>query len=212
MSSNRLIDIKQTESSPTEPLTLAQVKSQLIITSTDDDTLLTDLITQARRVVEEFCAISIVPKTIIMIADLGKEWELPYGPVTGIQGVETRIGNEGSGPGTYQTETSGWTTDGSDFLSFRPSGVGGFNPGSPFTGHFQWGPYASPWACAMNRYRITYATGYNPVPDALKLAILNEIAYRYENRGEQQELKLGIGGICEAARILALPYQRKLWF
>lgn len=206
--SNRIIDIKRVESSPTEPVTLAQVKSHLIITSTDDDTMLTALITQCRQAIEEYCALSIVPKTITLIADLCKEWELPYGPVTGIQGVATRTGTEGSGPGTYATATTGWSYEGQEFLTFIPSGAGGFNPGEPFRGYFQWGPYASPYGqVPYNRYRIIYTAGYATVPDGLKLAILNELSFRYENRGN-----VAMTGICEAAQILANPYQRKLWF
>lgn len=206
--SNRIIDVKRVESSPTEPVTLAQVKSHLIITVTDDDTMLTALITSCRKAIEEYCAISIVVKTVTLIADLCKEWELPYGPVTGIQGVSTRTGSEGSGPGTYATQTSGWTTDGNEFVSFIPSGVGGFNPGTPFTGYFQWGPYVSERGYPCTRYKIIYTSGYSTVPEPLKLAILNEIAFRYERRGETGEFD----GICLNARMIAGPFQRKLWF
>jgi Phage gp6-like head-tail connector protein len=208
--SNRIIDIKRVESSPTEPLDLTQVKAHLIITSTDDDTLLTALITQCRKAVEEYCAISIVAKTVTMTADLCKEWELPYGPVTGIQSVATRTGGEGSGPGVYATQNSGWTTDGEEFLSFSPAIAGGFNPGAPFTGFFQWGPYASPHGRGYNRYKIVYTAGYSTVPEPLKLAILNEIAYRYEKRGEARDPN--DMGICLFARVIADPYKRLLWF
>lgn len=206
--SNRIIDVKRVESSPTEPLTLLQVKAHLIITVTDDDTMLTALITQCRKAIEEYCAISIVTKTVTLIADLSKEWELPYGPVTGIQGVSTRTGSEGSGPGTYATQTSGWTTEGEEFMSFVPAGGGGFNPGVPFTGFFQWGPYATYPEFPYNRYKIVYTAGYGTVPEPLKLAILNEIAFRYERRGETGEFE----GICLTARMIAGPFQRKLWF
>lgn len=206
--SNRIIDIKRVESSPTEPVTLTQVKAHLIITVTDDDTMLTALITQCRKAIEEYCAISIVPKTVTLIADLCKEWELPYGPVTGIQSVATRTGSEGSGPGTYETQTSGWGTEGEEFLSFVPAGGGGFNPGAPFTGYFQWGPYASPYAHGFNRYKIVYTAGYGTVPEPLKLAILNELAFRYERRGETGEFD----GISINARMIAGPFKRELWF
>lgn len=206
--SNRIIDIKRVESSPTEPLILAQVKAHLIITFTDDDTLLTALITSCRKAIEEYCAISIVTKNVTLIADLCKEWELPYGPVTGLQGVFTRTGTEGSGPGTYATQTSGWTTEGEEFLSFVPFGPYGFNPGVPFTGFFQWGPYATYPSFPYNRYKIVYTAGYGTVPEPLKLAILNEIAFRYERRGETGEFE----GICLTARMIAGPFQRKLWF
>lgn len=207
MAQNNLIDIKRVESSPTEPCTLSQAKAQLIVTYTDDDTLITSLITKARKMIENYCNISIVAQSITMIADLYNEWELPYGPVTGITGVQTRTGNEGSGPGTYTTQTSGWSTDGTQFLSFRPAGAGGFNPGAPFTGYFQWGPYASPYdQYPYNRYKITYTTGYAVVPDDLIQAVLIQINFLYEHRGEE------IGAdVCEEAKIVANPYKRTLW-
>lgn len=206
MPSNRIIDIKKTETG-SDPVTLAQAKSHLIITFTDDDTLITSLITQCRQAIEEYCAISIVQKTIVFIADLFKEWELPYGPVIGIQSVQTRTGTEGSGPATYETQTSGWEQEGYEFMTFIPSPNPGLNPRSPFTGHFQWGPDASTNACG-NRYKITYIAGYSTVPEALKLAILNEIAYRYELKGADKEFI----GICNSARVIAGPYKRELWF
>jgi hypothetical protein len=205
---NRIIDIKKQELNAVEPLSLDEVKKHLIITFNDDDDYLTSLITQCRRAVEEYCAISIVQKTITLIADLYKEWELPYGPVTGILSVSTRTGTEGSGPGTYETQTSGWATDGSEFISFTPA-VGGFNPGSPFTGFFQWGTYASERSM-VNRYKIIYTTGYSTFPEALKLAIMNEIAFRYELKGNNVDLK--DFGICFPSRTIADPYKRQLWF
>lgn len=206
MAQNNIIDIRRTESSPTEPCTLSEAKLQLIVTYSDDDTLITALITKARKIIENFCNISIVAQSVTLVADLYNEWELPYGPVTGITGVQTRTGTEGSGPSTYATQTSGWSTDGVEFITFTPSGAG-FNPGAPFTGYFQWGPFASPYAQGPgNRYKITYTTGYSTVPDDLKQAVLLQIVYLYEHRGEEMEEK-----ICDAARILAEPYLRKLW-
>lgn len=197
---NRIIDIKQVENSPTEPVTLQQVKDQLIITFTDDDALLTRLITQARRAIENYCAVSIVAKTVTLTADLFVSKELPYGPVTGIQAALTRSGTQGSGPTVYETSTSQWQTDGEEFLSFSPPACGDFNINSPYRGIEE--------PNYPNRWKIVYTTGYNPVPDDLKLAILNEVAFRYENKGNQNDK-----GVCsEAAQALAFPYKRLLWF
>lgn len=204
---NNIIDIQRTESSPTEPCTLTQAKSQLIITSTDDDTLITGLITKARRVIENFCNVSMVVKTITLIADLYREWELPYGPVQGISEVSTRSANEGSGPALYETATTDWKQDGSDFKTFIPTGVVyGFNPSQPYRGYDQWGPYASPYGNVPgNRYRIVYTAGPY-TPDDLVQAVLVQLVWLYEHRGEE----LG-EDICIAARILAEPYVRRLW-
>ncbi len=203
---NNIIDIRRSESSPTEPCTLAEAKAQCIVTYTDDDALITALITKARKIIENYCNISIVTQSVVMTADLYNEYELPYGPVTGITGVQTRTGNEGSGPASYTTATSGWSTDGTQFISFMPSDGGAFDPSSPFRGYFQWGPWASPYGNAPgNRYRITYTTGYSVVPDDLKQAVLVQVAWLYEHRGEEEI------SVCEAAKIIAEPYKRQLW-
>lgn len=196
---NRIIDIKKTDTG-SEPITLAQVKAQLIISFTDDDTLLTSLITQARKAIENYCAVSIVTKNIILTADLFQEWELPWGPVTGITGVAQRSGTQGSGPATYATAAD-WTQSGDEFISFAPGSPAGWDWGAPLPKNFS----------AENRYRITYNTGPY-TPEDLLLAILNEVAYRYENRGNETATKGLITGICEAAQALAFPYKRLLWF
>lgn len=194
---NHIIDLKQVESSPTEPLTLQQVKDHLIITFSDDDALLTRFITQCRWSVESYCNISIVAKTITLLADLYQEWELPLGPVTGIQSVATRSGTQGSGPATYETAASNWQTQGTEFLSFVPFGGSVWDWGPPIPSNYP--------GCG-DRYRLIYTTGYNIVPDDLKLAILNEISYRYEHRGNEENVIYS-----ESAQALAFPYKRMLW-
>lgn len=194
---NNLIDIKRVESSPTEPVTLTQIKAQCIVTYSDDDTLLTALGIKARRAVENYCNVSMVAKTITMTADLYNEWELPYGPVTGITSVKTRNSLEGSGPPTYESEASGWKQDGEEFITFIPSGGG-----SPYetTGP----PYFRPYSW-FNRYKITYTAGPY-TPEDLVHAVLVQTAYLYDHRGEELEDT----GVCEQARVLAQPYIR-LW-
>lgn len=194
---NNYIDIARSESSPTEPVTLTEAKAQCIVTYSDDDTLLTNLITICRRAVENYCNISIAAKTITLVADLFNEWELPYGPVTGIQSVQTRTSTQGSGLPTYTTLTSGWGLDGTEFLTFIPAS------GIDAIGNY---PIATNFGVAPYRYKIQYTAGWPDSPDDLRQAILTEIAYRYENRGD-----LAAPGVCESTRILADPYVRQLW-
>lgn len=196
--SNRIIDISRTENGAPEPVTLSEIKAQCIVTYSDDDALLTALGVKARAMIENYCNISIVSKTIVMIADLYQEWELPYGPVTGINGVQIRQGTEGSGPASYASAASGWGTDGVEFISFRPSEAGDFNINRPFTGNF----------CPDNtrRYKISYTSGYSVVPDQLKQAILLQTAWLYEHRGEEVDTP------CEASLIYSKPFKRELWF
>ncbi len=61
-------------------------------------------------------------------------------------------------------------------------------------------------------YILSYEVGYTTVPQALKTALLNEIAYRYQNRGDQaKELMIGSSYLCEAAVYLCQPYKRMIW-
>lgn len=199
MPQNRIIDIKRVESSPTEPVTPTEAKKHLLVDFSDDDTYITALITQARMMIEEYCAISIVSKTITLIADLYMEREIPYGPVIAIISVQTRAGTQGSGPATYESATTDWQTDGEEFMTFNPNAFGcSYSPTVPFTGRLDPAP--------DYRWKIVYTAGYTTVPDGLKLAVLNQIAFLYENRGNENK------GICESAQAYAFPYKRMLWF
>lgn len=61
-------------------------------------------------------------------------------------------------------------------------------------------------------HKFVYNVGYENVPARLKEAILNEIAYRYQNRGDQsKDLTLGSTYMCEAALHLCQPYKRMAW-
>jgi hypothetical protein len=192
-----LIDIKRVNvGTPDEPVTLPEVRDHLIINSNDDDELLNRMIAQCREAVENFCCISIVAKQITLTARLSSTFELPYGPVTGISSVGTRSGTEGSGPVSYNTSES-WAQEGEDFISFIPQSGFAYNPFVNNRLSVECGPV----------YRIVYTAGYSVVPEDLKLAILNEIAYRYENRGNVPNER----GLCEASQLLAWPH-RRIWF
>jgi hypothetical protein len=177
---NNYIDIKRVDTGA-EVVTLAEVKEHLGLTDSDNDSKLTALIAQCRKAVENYCSISITQKTVTMTADLSIEWELPYGPVTGITAVKVRATAEGSGIASYETLEEGWESDGEEFASFL---------GGPET-----------------RYRITYTTGYSSVPEDLKLGVLNEIYYRYEHRGNE----IDTHGLSQETINLVQPYKRMPW-
>lgn len=207
---NNIIDIKRVELNATEPVSLGEAKAQCIVTFTDDDDYIDGLITMARKAIENYCNISIVAQTVTLVADLYNEWELPYGPVTGLTSVQRRSGTEGSGPASYTSATSGWNTEGDQFMSFIPGGGGGFDPTVPFRGYFSWGPFASPYGVSPDyRYRIVYNTGPY-FPEDLRQAILLQLAWLYENRGNEVDLRWA-PGICEAAQRFADPHKRQLW-
>jgi uncharacterized phiE125 gp8 family phage protein len=162
---NSIKDIKNRQAvSVTEPVTLPEVKEWLIIDHTDDDALLTRLISRVRAAIESKAKISLVERSIVLTIDLHRESKLPNGPVRTISEVLFRQGTNGDGtPDNVTLTTEDYTTDGDDFKVFKSSKCG--------------------------RHKITYTTGYdatnNPVPDDLKTGILMEIAYRYEHRGDE---------------------------
>jgi uncharacterized phiE125 gp8 family phage protein len=181
---NRIIDIKITEATITEAVTRAEAKRHCVVDAafTADDTLFDDLIKECRQSIENACNISIVDKTVVLTADWKCEKELPYGPVKTITEVKFRTGTATDGTAQYDTLTGDdFSTDGELSKLFASSRCG--------------------------RHKITYTTGFTTVPADLKLAILNEIAYRYENRGDEAK-----AGISEGAQALCKPFISFSWY
>lgn len=56
------------------------------------------------------------------------------------------------------------------------------------------------------RLRILYTTGMESCPEDLKQAILNQVAFLYENRGKTSD-----SGVCDQAQQLANPYRISIW-
>ena len=89
MEYNAVLEVKQVESSVTEPVTVQEAKDWMKVDLTDDDTLIEELITVARKQVEGYLCISLVPKTITAILNNSQGGiELPYGPVASITSVK----------------------------------------------------------------------------------------------------------------------------
>lgn len=182
---NKIIDIKF--SSPgSEPFTVDEAKEDLKIDFTDDDTVLTRLIKASRKAVENYCSVSLIARTVTLTIDFEEEFELPYGPIGTITSVKIRTGTDGSGTPEYETLTADdYTTDGESYKVFNSSRIG--------------------------RHLIVYATTAETSED-LVLAVKNELAYRYEHKGDQtQQVTAEKMGVCEAARELANEYVRKCW-
>lgn len=191
-----------------EPVSLAQAKTHCRVDFPDDDDYFAALIPQCRAAIESYCNISIVTKALTVtvtnacgqpewnsynrvsrwdyafygLTMAGKWFELPYGPVKSIVSVTM--------------------TDRATIMVLTPN-VDYFSRGVLFKELM-----LNSWS---ETALIIYYTGYDTVPQDLKLAILNEIAFRYELRGDiasryaQQNV-----GICEAAQYLADKY-RRIW-
>lgn len=183
--SSNIYGPQPTESQPvTEPITLAQAKTHLRVDFTDDDTYITSLITQARRVIENWCCISIVPKSWTMGIDLIAAVELPYGPVLNPASVvlTDNLGNV--------VDSTAYKVQGNAYPKILPLGFWYFDA------------------------TITYNAGYaaNTVDQDLITGILQQMAFMYENRGDGTDQRRGVNpGVAEYARITVEPYRRYQW-
>jgi uncharacterized phiE125 gp8 family phage protein len=188
---NQIHDVQFSESAAVEFLTLTQLKAHLQITFDDDDTYLTDLITACRQAIEQFCCISLVSKTVTVLADLYCERELPYGPVNTFTSASLRGSNN-----TYdlQTVDTDYWVDGIDngFKIFHPHSLG--------------------------RYKLVYTAGYAAasVPKDLILDLKRICSYCYEHKGDEALTSLQGGqqrpkGLDEALELFASKHRRLHW-
>ena len=82
---NDIFEIRVTDGS--EPVSLQTAKDWLRVTHSDEDDLITDLITVARKRIEQYCTRSLVSKTIVLTAYLDSYLQLPYSPINEITEV-----------------------------------------------------------------------------------------------------------------------------
>jgi hypothetical protein len=194
----RIIEINRTEfDNITEPVSLVAAKAWLKVTFSDDDALLTEIIKRARIAVGNFILQSIVPTRIITLVELClgnretfMEFLLPYGPVLNAKtyGVDYVGVNYKNGP--KQSDFEAKTAD----VDFYYDGI------------------TQPVLKLIvpGVYKFMYDAGYdNNVPYDLIEAILSEVAFRYEHRGDEMNYTERL--LCPAARSKAKPYKIMSW-
>lgn len=147
-----------------EPVTLAEAKNYCRVTTTADDTLIQLMISSAREAIEIATGLSLVPKN-----------------------VTTYFNNIGGnfeipfGPIDVSTlEVFDMGQNGMEILPADYILVGDEFPKMVFP------KYAD--------FKATYEAGYTTIPTDLKLAILDQVSYDYENRGLDAD-----SGICQKA-------------
>ncbi len=142
---------------PTDLLTVNDVKAALAVTYTDDDMLLTSLITSARLALEKYLGVAIGTQTLKTLVDLNgwEEFEIPYGPVTTLTTAKYK---SDFGEYTLAIALDDYDVDGLDFKKFVP-----------FT---------------SGRWELTYEAGYATLPADLKTGWIRLVNWYYENRGD----------------------------
>lgn len=188
---NKYYDPVFDETGATEILTLTQLKAHLQITYTDDDTYLTDLIKSCRQGIEKYCNISLVAKTVTLLADLYCEREIPYGPIASLTSASLKTAT-----GTYAAQVA--NTD------FELDGItNGFQIFRPFI---------------SGRWKLVYVAGYTSTTTLQDLVLdLKRICgYCYEHRGDEPLTSLQGGqqrpkGLDEALELFASRHRRLCW-
>jgi uncharacterized phiE125 gp8 family phage protein len=168
-----------------EPLTLDEVKLHLRVDLTDDDTLITRLISAARRICENYTERSFITQTWKASIDSFPDVvELLHGPVSAVSAIS-------------YTDIDGntQTMDASDYILDLENVIARITP-------------ATSWPSTqniINAVSVTYTAGFGSsasnVPDDIKAAMLLIIGKMYDQR-EDSVLKLP-----SASEYLLDPYK-----
>jgi uncharacterized phiE125 gp8 family phage protein len=157
---NNIYEIKVTDGA--EPINLETAKDWLRVTTEDDDAVITDLITVARKRIEAYSVRSMVAKNIVLTGYLDTAFILPYSPVSNVSAVKYLMGQ------ITDTGVNDW-----DLLDPDEYQIVGYND-KHFRPHFP------------ATYEITYTTTAN-VDLGLKTDLKRVILWMYENRGDDTD-------------------------
>lgn len=65
-----------------EPVTLQEMKDYLRISITEDDTVISQMITEARQWIEKRCGVLLIQRNVTAIVEVMNSIYLPYGPIS----------------------------------------------------------------------------------------------------------------------------------
>jgi uncharacterized phiE125 gp8 family phage protein len=154
-----------------EPVSLTEAKAHLRVDITDDDTLITALITSAREMVEQITRRALISQTLDYKIDdwPGDYMELPMPKLISITSITYKLYSDGStstlSSAVYFAVTS--TTPGRVALK----------PGQSWPGDSLY-----PYQAITVRYVAGYGSAASSVPGPIKEAIKLLIGHLYENR------------------------------
>lgn len=140
-----------------EIITIDDIKEHLYIDSGNStfDTVLTNLRKEVRQWIEQVTCLSLITRTVTVIIDYDEGFTIPFAPVTSFTSASIKTDiNEY----TAEVLNDEYEVEHGRFIS-----------------------YTGNW-----RYKLVYVAGYTSatLPHGLKLAFLNEVARRFENRGD----------------------------
>lgn len=157
---NNIYEIKVTDGS--EPISLETAKDWLRVTTEDDDTIITDLITVARKRIEAYSLKSMVAKTIVLTGHIEEAFNLPYAPIASVSTVRFLQGQ------VVDTGANDWDTLDADEYQLIGYAEKRFRP--QFSGV----------------YEITY-TSTASTNLGLKTDLKRVLLWMYENRGDDTD-------------------------
>lgn len=157
---NNIYEIKVTDGS--EPISLETAKDWLRVTTEDDDTIITDLITVARKRIEAYSLKSMVTKTIVLTGHIEDAFNLPYAPIASVSSVRFLAGQ------VADTGANDWELLDADEYKLIGYAEKRFRP--QFSGV----------------YEITY-TSTASTNLSLKTDLKRVLLWMYENRGDDTD-------------------------
>lgn len=160
--------LTRTIDATTEPISLAEAKVHLNVTTADDDALISTLILQARQYAENFTNRAFITQTWELRLDMFTPWTLtiPMSPLVSVSSIQYIDGS-----GVTQTLAS------SEYTVDAKSEPGRITPA-----------YGKNWPVTryeMNAVTITFIAGYGAaadVPAPIKAAIKLIVAEMYKER------------------------------
>jgi uncharacterized phiE125 gp8 family phage protein len=170
----------------TEPISLETAKNYLKVDTGDDNTLVTDLISAAREMAENFSGQVFLTKTIELVYDdAGAIIEIPYRPLQSVEKIEV-------------ISEAGVKSDVSSDL-YNVDLPGSFLPGRICLKSGCTWPDHRGFASFIITIKAGYGDDGDSVPYSIKQAILQTIAHLYDNRAANE--------LPEGARTLLQPYR-----